>query len=87
MKDELQNIISGKSPVRYGDAIQKISRYLREGQSPSRTLKTSKQIKSEETTLLKQYCNQNNFGLLQLILVLLFLPEQNKEYIFSISIR
>ncbi|MDV3506709.1 hypothetical protein CMU89_09550 [Elizabethkingia anophelis] len=61
MKDELQNIISGKSPVRYGDAIQKISRYLREGQSPSRTLKTSKQIKSEETTLLKQYCNQNNF--------------------------
>ena len=61
MKDELQNIISGKSPVRYGDAIQKISRYLREGQSPSRALKTSKQIKSEETTLLKQYCNQNNF--------------------------
>ncbi|WP_337084715.1 hypothetical protein [Elizabethkingia anophelis] len=74
MKDELQNIISGKSPVRYGDAIQKISRYLREGQSPSRTLKTSKQIKII-------------FGLLQLILVLLFLPEQNKEYIFSISIR
>ena len=35
MKHELQNIISGKSQVRHGDAIQAIARYLRGGKSAS----------------------------------------------------
>jgi hypothetical protein len=61
MKHELQNIISGKSQVRYGDTIQTISSYLRKGKSSSETIKSSKSIKSEEATLLKQFCNQNSF--------------------------
>jgi Serine/Threonine/Tyrosine Kinase found in polyvalent proteins len=61
MKHELQNIISGKSPARYGDAIQAIARYFRRGKSASSDAKDSKQIKSEEATLIKQYCDQNNF--------------------------
>ncbi|MCR4033396.1 MULTISPECIES: hypothetical protein [Flavobacterium] len=61
MKNELQNIISGKSQVRHGDTIQTISRYLRKSKSPSGTFESSKQIKSEETALIKQFCNRNSF--------------------------
>ncbi|WP_080778493.1 putative polyvalent protein kinase domain-containing protein [Chryseobacterium phocaeense] len=61
MKDELQNIISGKSKIRLGDAIQKVSCYLRTSPGSGETLRTGKQIKSEETALIKQYCNHNNF--------------------------
>ena len=61
MKDELQNIISGKSEVRHGYAIQEVSRYIRESKSSGQTSGTGKQIKSEETALIKQYCDHNNF--------------------------
>lgn len=61
MKHELQNIISGKSQVRDGDAIQAITRYLRRSKSTSTSLKTSKQIKREEAESIKQYCIQNHF--------------------------
>jgi hypothetical protein len=61
MKHELQNIISGKSQVRHGDAIQAVARYLRGSKSASCETKESKQIKSEETRSLKQFCDQNNF--------------------------
>ena len=61
MKYELQNIVSGKSQVRHGDTIQTISRYLRKSKSTSRTSESVKQIKSEETALIKQFCNRNGF--------------------------
>jgi hypothetical protein len=61
MKHELQNIISGKSQVRHGDTIQTISRYLRKSKSASGTFESVKQIKSEETALIKQFCDKNGF--------------------------
>lgn len=61
MKHELQNILSGKSQVRHGDAIQKISRYFRRSKSTSKTFESSQQIKSEEATLIKQFCHKNSF--------------------------
>jgi Serine/Threonine/Tyrosine Kinase found in polyvalent proteins len=61
MKHELQNIISGKSQVSHGDTIQAIARYLRESKSASRETQNSKQIKNEEATLIKQFCQDNNF--------------------------
>lgn len=61
MKHELQNIISGKSQVRHGNSIQTISRYLRKSASTSGTFESSKQIKSEETALIKQFCDRNSF--------------------------
>jgi hypothetical protein len=61
MKHELQNIISGKSQVRHGDAIQAVANYLRRSKSSGCETKDSKQIKSEETEIIKQFCNQNNF--------------------------
>ena len=56
MKNELQNIISGKSHVRLGDTIQTISNYVKKSKSSSGTFETSKQIKSEEATLIKKFC-------------------------------
>jgi hypothetical protein len=61
MKHELQNIISGKSQVRYGDAIQAIASYLRRSKSTGIALESSKQIKIEEAKNIKQFCDQNNF--------------------------
>ncbi|KIQ24908.1 hypothetical protein RT99_02165 [Flavobacterium sp. MEB061] len=61
MKNELQNIISGKSQVRHGNSIQTISRYLRKSKSASGTFESGKQIKSEETALIKEFCNRNSF--------------------------
>jgi hypothetical protein len=61
MRYELQNIISGKSQVRHGDTIQTISRYLRKSKSSSKTIESSKQIKSEEATIIKQFCDNNYF--------------------------
>jgi hypothetical protein len=61
MKNELQNIISGKSQVRHGNSIQAISGYLRKSKSPSGTFESGKQIKSEETALIKQFCDRNGF--------------------------
>lgn len=61
MKHELQNIISGKGQVRYGDTIQAISRYLRKSEGTGRALKSGKQIKSEEAALIKQFCDKNGF--------------------------
>ncbi|MBP4138311.1 putative polyvalent protein kinase domain-containing protein [Flavobacterium geliluteum] len=61
MKNELQNIISGKSQVRHGDAIQEVADYLRRSKGSGCEAKDSKQIKREEAEIIKQYCNQNNF--------------------------
>ncbi|WP_310556861.1 hypothetical protein [Flavobacterium sp.] len=61
MKHELQNIISGKSPVGNGDTVQTISHYLRESKSTSETVESSKQIKLEEATFIKEFCQKNNF--------------------------
>ena len=61
MKHELQNIISGKSQVRHGDAIQAVASYLRRGKGTSITFESSKQIKIEEAKNIRQFCDQNNF--------------------------
>lgn len=61
MKHELQNIISGKSQVRHGDAIQAIASYLRRSKSSSITFESSKQNKIEEAKNIRQFCDQNNF--------------------------
>ena len=61
MKNELQNIISGKSKVRYGNAIQAVTSLLKRCKIASDATKNCKQIKYEETTHLKNYCNENNF--------------------------
>lgn len=66
MKHELQNIISGKSQVRYGDAIQKITSYIRASESTSKKIEFSELVKSEETTLIIQFCDLNDFWITEI---------------------
>ena len=47
IKDELQNIISGKSKTRFGTNIQEITSYLKNGERASRDVESSKQNKKE----------------------------------------
>ncbi len=61
IKNELQNIISGKSEVRNGAAIQAAAGYLRRSAEASTAAKAAKHYKTQETEILKNYINQNNF--------------------------
>lgn len=45
MKNELQNIISGKSQVRFGATIQKISNYLKKTRAQAERLKLASKSK------------------------------------------
>ena len=55
MKHELQNVISGKSEVRHGTAIQAISGYLRRSNESGKLAKDSKQYKKQEAQVLRDY--------------------------------
>jgi hypothetical protein len=61
MKHELQRIISGKSTVRNGAAIQAATRYLKGSQGTSKLAKDSKLYKQQETEVLKAYISKNNY--------------------------
>ena len=60
MKNELHNILSGKSEVRFGAIIQTIAHYLRESQKAGSKVTESKYFKKQETTQLEYYISQNN---------------------------
>lgn len=55
LKYELQNILSGKSAVSYGEPIQAITRYLRKSIGTSKETQGNESIKSEETKKLIEY--------------------------------
>ncbi len=52
IKDELQNILSGKNPVGGGNVIKTIANYLRRSQVTSKLAQTDKRYKKEETEKL-----------------------------------
>ena len=60
MKDELRNVLSGKSKVRFGKIIQTISSYLRESTKTSTTSKDSKLFKKQETAVLEKFITRKN---------------------------
>lgn len=59
LKDELQNILSGKKPFSGGDAIQAVAHYLRGSQASGGLAQTSKHYKAEETKRLIAYIDEN----------------------------
>ncbi len=63
MKDELRNIISGKSKVRDGAAIQATARYLKRSAETSQVAKEEKHYKEKEAARLKEYITKNNLWL------------------------
>ena len=60
LKDELHNVISGKSQVRFGAAIQAISSYLDDGAQTSRSDSDEKRFKKQETEKLEHYVSLKN---------------------------
>ena len=60
IKNELQNIIQGKSRASERTLIQTIASYLGASQTASSMVKIDKHYKQEETKSIIEYCNQNN---------------------------
>jgi len=59
MKNELLDVLSGKSQVRFGATIQAIACYLADGTKPSKEVKNTKHFKKQETERLIQYIDSN----------------------------
>jgi predicted nuclease of restriction endonuclease-like (RecB) superfamily len=61
LKNELHNIISGKSKVSYGTIIQTIASYLNDGSQSSFEIEKSKQSREEEKKKLINFITQNSY--------------------------
>ncbi len=59
LKHELNNIISGKSEVRFGTIIQTIACYIDNGTSTGSTAKGSKQFKEQEAKRLENFISEH----------------------------
>lgn len=60
IKRELQQVISGKGQVRFGDTIQTITRHLGKGPSSGPKAERPKQIRNKEAESLKKIIFENN---------------------------
>ena len=60
LKNEIHNVLSGKSKVRFGTIIQTIARYLNDGESTGKAVENEKQYKKQETQRLVGFISENN---------------------------
>jgi hypothetical protein len=60
MRDDIQNILSGKSQVKHHHLIQTACSYLKRSQGASSMAKDQQQLKEEETKSLIQFAVDNN---------------------------
>ena len=60
LKDEIYNVLSGKSEVSLGATIQSITCYLNNGQKASPTIENEKHLKKQEAEKLENYISKNN---------------------------
>ena len=60
LKNEIHNVLSGKSEVRFGAIIQTIASYLNNGEKTSPIVEVTKQNKKEETKRLENYISEKN---------------------------
>lgn len=58
LKNELHDIISGKSQVRFGTAIQTVAGYLSDGSQSGSEIENSKQIREQETKKLEDFISK-----------------------------
>jgi hypothetical protein len=63
LKTKLYDVLSGKSKVRNGEAIQAIASYLRQSQETSTDIKGTKLFKEQEKQRLKHYIKKNDLWL------------------------
>ncbi len=60
IKNELFNVLSGKSEVSNGSTIQTVARYLKDGEGTSVNFEGEKQFKKQETKRLERFVSQEN---------------------------
>lgn len=60
LKDELHNVLSGKSEVSFGTTIQPIAGYLNNGTQTGRGTENTKHFREQETKSLEEYISLNN---------------------------
>ncbi len=82
IKDELQNIIYGKSENSKRTLIQTVASYLRTSQRTSALVKKDKQYKQEETKRLIEFCHQNNLWVNEKINFELFVSEGAEQKVY-----
>mgnify|MGYP003574948825 FL=1 len=63
MKNELRNVLSGKSKVRFGETIQAISSYVRKSTETSTAIKDTKLFRKQEDQVLEKFISENNLWL------------------------
>lgn len=63
MKNELRNVLSGKSKVRFGETIQAISSYVRKSTETSTAIKDTKLFRKQEEQVLEKFITENNLWL------------------------
>jgi hypothetical protein len=59
LKNELHNVLSGKSKIRFGATIQAIACYLNDGAQTSPTIENEKHLKKQEAKILENYITDN----------------------------
>ena len=60
LKNELHNVLSGKSQIRFGTIIQSIASYLKDGPKTGAIIEDEKHFKKQETKSLENYISENN---------------------------
>jgi len=60
LKNELHNVLSGKSEVRFGTIIQTIACYLNDGEKSSESIENEKHFKKQETKRLEHFVDEKN---------------------------
>jgi hypothetical protein len=82
IKDEIQNIIYGKSGNSPKTLIRTIADYLRASERASTLVKKDKQYKQEETKKLIEFCNQNNLWVNEKVNFDLFVSEGAEQKVY-----
>ena len=67
MNNEIQRIISGESPIRYGANIHAAISYLERSEETGALDKTDKHFKCKETERLKRYVNNQNLWIRDIV--------------------
>lgn len=60
LKNEIRNVLSGKSQVRFGATIQTIASYISNGAQTSAIIEREEQSKRQEAKKLEEYISENN---------------------------
>ena len=82
IKDEIQNILYGKSGNSQKTLIRTVADYLRASERASTLVKKDKQYKQEETKKLIEFCNQNNLWVNEKVNFDLFVSEGAEQKVY-----